>query len=140
MSNIGRVEYSVESIVCDSAVYSTYKGEKSLICICNSRANALLIRDILTDDRDHKVYTPYDSADASLGEVMGALDALYQPHSLHAELTPYGMCIEIHGGRITRPTDNETDTLRQISHRTGENNIHLIRKFLCFTLWEHYIV
>lgn len=45
--------YKVESVVCD---YGIYEKEK-LLLILNSRANAILIADILEADRKHERYT-----------------------------------------------------------------------------------
>lgn len=44
--------YYVDDIVCDYAVIDrlSHEEEDKLVCICNSRANALLIADILNTD------------------------------------------------------------------------------------------
>jgi len=47
--------YSVDSVVCDYGVYETINGNRKLCVICNSRANASLVADILNKDYEHEV-------------------------------------------------------------------------------------
>lgn len=47
--------YSVDSVVCDYGVYENVNGNRRLCVICNSRANALLVADILNKDYEHQI-------------------------------------------------------------------------------------
>lgn len=47
--------YSVDSVVCDYGVYENINGNRRLCVICNSRANALLVADILNKDYEHQI-------------------------------------------------------------------------------------
>ena len=50
-------EYIVKDVVCDSGVFIVDDfGNEELIEVCNSRANALKICEILNADLEHKVY------------------------------------------------------------------------------------
>lgn len=50
-------KYIVKDVVCDTGIYSVdNEGIEELVEVCNSRANALKICEILNDDLEHKVY------------------------------------------------------------------------------------
>ena len=56
------MSWFVDSVVCDYGVFElTNAGEHKLLVVCNSRANALTIADILNKDDWHELWKPKES-------------------------------------------------------------------------------
>ena len=143
LNNNSPTEYEVKEIVGDYGVYAHYKHPQphsDLLLICNSRHNALLIKDIMDCDKNCIAYEApcrddEDELDTANGNIVGYLDDLF--HAKEMDILDNGydsLDIILRGvGRMAQLTENE---MRAISEMKATQEVNITRKFLGKTLWK----
>ena len=143
LNNNSPTEYEVKEVVGDYGVYAHYKHPQphsELLLICNSRHNALLIKDIMDCDKKCIAYEApcrddEDELDTANGNIVGYLDDLFHAKEMHILDNGYdSLDIILRGvGRMAQLTENE---MRAISEMKATQEVNITRKFLGKTLWK----
>lgn len=136
--------YEVKDVVDDYGVYAHYKypePHSECLIVCNSRANALLIKDIMDCDKNYQVYhRPEDDEDSTLdtanGNILGYLDERFHAHYIEFNTDGGYELLEVvldGFGRLSKPTEQE---MRAIDSMMATEQVRITRTLFGIQLWS----